>query len=90
MRKKILCLQDQPVKMRDGATIYADIYMPKEAMENPVPLIISWSFFGKQPWHQPVQIFRPMGVQQGLFLRFVNLNHLIRCSGVIKDMRLRT
>ena len=63
--EKILCLQDQPVKMRDGVTIYADIYMPKTALKEPVPLIISWSFFGKQPWHQPVQIFRPMGVPTG-------------------------
>lgn len=63
--ENILCLQDQAVKMRDGITIYADIYMPKSALEKPVPLIISWSFFGKQPWHQPVQIFRPMGVPTG-------------------------
>ena len=63
--KKIICLQDRAVKMRDGVTIYADIYMPATAKKDPVPLIISWSFFGKQPWHQPVQIFRPMGVPTG-------------------------
>ena len=63
--KKILCLQDRPIKMRDGVTIYADIYIPASAKKEPVPLIISWSFFGKQPWHQPVQIFRPMGVPTG-------------------------
>ena len=63
--KKVLCLQDRAIKMRDGVTIYADIYMPASAKKDPVPLIISWSFFGKQPWHQPVQIFRPMGVPTG-------------------------
>lgn len=63
--KKVICLQDQPIKMRDGITIYADIYMPSTAKITPVPLIVSWSFFGKQPWHQPVQIFRPMGVPTG-------------------------
>ena len=63
--KKIICLQDRAVKMRDGVTIYADIYMPATAKKDPIPLIISWSFFGKQPWHQPVQIFRPMGVPTG-------------------------
>ena len=63
--KKIICLQDRAIKMRDGVTIYADIYMPESAKKDPVPLIISWSFFGKQPWHQPVQIFRPMGVPTG-------------------------
>ena len=40
--ENVLCLQDQPVKMRDGVTIYADIYLPKSALEKPVPLIISW------------------------------------------------
>lgn len=63
--KKVVCLQDQAIKMRDGVTIYADIYLPVTALKDPVPLIISWSFFGKQPWHQPVQIFRPMGVPTG-------------------------
>ena len=63
--KKVICLQDRPVKMRDGVTIYADIYIPASAKKDPVPLIISWSFFGKQPWHQPAQIFRPMGVPTG-------------------------
>ncbi len=63
--KRVICLQDRPVKMRDGVTIYADIYIPTSALNTPVPLIISWSFFGKQPWHQPVQIFRPMGVPTG-------------------------
>ena len=63
--EKIICLQDQPVKMRDGVIIYADIYMPKSALKDPVPLIISWSFFGKRPWEQPVQRMRPMGVPKG-------------------------
>lgn len=62
---EVICLQDQPIKMRDGVTIYADIYIPASAKDKGVPLIISWSFFGKQPWHQPVQIFRPMGVPTG-------------------------
>lgn len=44
----IICMQDTPVKMRDGATIYADIYMPAE--KGKYPLIISWSFYGKRPF----------------------------------------
>ncbi len=44
----IVCMQDQPVAMRDGATIYADIYRPKG--EGRWPLIISWSFYGKRPF----------------------------------------
>jgi predicted acyl esterase len=44
----IECMQDVPVKMRDGITIYADIYKP--AGEGKFPLIISWSFYGKRPF----------------------------------------
>ena len=44
----IVCMQDIPVKMRDGVTIYADIYKPEE--EGRYPLIISWSFYGKRPF----------------------------------------
>lgn len=43
----IICEQDVAVKMRDGTTIYADIYRP-EGMAG-IPAIISWSFFGKRP-----------------------------------------
>jgi len=49
------CMQDVPVKMRDGIIIYADIYKPV-TMEK-TPLIVSWSFYGKRPfdsqdtWH---------------------------------------
>ena len=44
----IECMQDVPVKMRDGVTIYVDIYKPVGAEK--VPLIISWSFYGKRPF----------------------------------------
>ena len=59
----IICMQDCAVKMRDGVTIYADIYLPKNCEK--VPLIISWSFFGKRPWEQPVNPMRPFGVPTG-------------------------
>lgn len=44
----IECMQDMPVKMRDGVTIYVDIYKP--VGQEKVPLIISWSFYGKRPF----------------------------------------
>lgn len=44
----ILCEQDIPVKMRDGATIYCDIFRPKNALEK-IPVIVSYSWFGKRP-----------------------------------------
>lgn len=45
--KGILCHQDMAVTLRDGTTIYADIYLPAEG--GPVPIICSWSPFGKRP-----------------------------------------
>ena len=44
----IICMQDVPVKMRDGIKIYVDIYKPKDIPV--VPLIVSWSFYGKRPF----------------------------------------
>ena len=44
----IECMQDVPVVMRDGIKIYVDIYKPVGA--GPVPLIVSWSFYGKRPF----------------------------------------
>ncbi|MGI6333306.1 MAG: CocE/NonD family hydrolase [Saccharofermentanales bacterium] len=44
----ILCEQDVAVKMRDGVTIYCDIYRP-QYITGRIPAIISWSFFGKRP-----------------------------------------
>ncbi|MFF2554189.1 CocE/NonD family hydrolase [Nocardia sp. NPDC058058] len=43
----IRCDQDQPVTLRDGTVIYTDIYRPDTDV--PVPVIISWSYFGKRP-----------------------------------------
>ncbi len=43
----IICEQDVAVKMRDGITIYTDIYRPEG--ETDIPCIISWSPFGKRP-----------------------------------------
>ena len=42
----IICEQ-VAVKMRDGVTIYVDIYRPKDKTN--IPVIISWSFYGKRP-----------------------------------------
>ncbi len=43
----IICMQDQPVQMRDGTTIYCDIYKPDN--DEKCPTIVSWSWFGKRP-----------------------------------------
>ena len=38
---------DVPCKLRDGVTIYSDIYLPKVITEK-IPVIISWSPYGKR------------------------------------------
>ena len=44
----IICEQDVACKLRDGTTIYADIYRPSNTTEK-VPVIVSWGIFGKRP-----------------------------------------
>lgn len=58
----ILCEQDIPVKMRDGVTIYCDIYRPKD--QTNIPVIISWSFYGKRPG-EGMSEWQIMGVSPG-------------------------
>lgn len=58
----ILCEQDVAVKMRDGITIYVDIFRP--ANETPVPALVSWSFYGKRPGEGMTE-WQVMGVPPG-------------------------
>lgn len=46
-----------PVKLRDGVTIYTDIYRPNR--KERVPCIVAWSPYGKQPLFQMVQGVSP-------------------------------
>ena len=57
----IICEQDVPVKLRDGVTIYTDIYRP--ITEEKVPVIIAWSTYGKRP--NDLRPFHVMGVPDG-------------------------
>lgn len=58
----LICEQDVPVKMRDGITIYTDIYRPKGAAN--IPCIISWSYYGKRPG-DGMSEWQVMGVMPG-------------------------
>lgn len=49
----IICEQDVPVKLRDGTTIYTDIYRPEGAVN--IPCIVAWSLYGKRPHDMPKQ-----------------------------------
>lgn len=47
----IKMLKDVPVAMRDGVTIYADIFMPVDA--DKVPTLVAWSPYGKSAGTAP-------------------------------------
>jgi predicted acyl esterase len=58
----ILCEQDVPVLLRDGAKIYCDIYRPKD--QTNIPALVSWSFYGKRPG-ESLSEWQIMGVPPG-------------------------
>lgn len=62
----VRCDQDVGVKMRDGTTIYVDIYRPDN--DEKVPVIISWSYFGKRPG-DGMSEWQIMGVPPGTVSR---------------------
>jgi len=59
----IICEQDVGVKMRDGVMIYADIYRPEDETKK-IPVILSWSPFGKRPF-EGAGDWQAMGVPPG-------------------------
>ena len=62
----IICEQDVAVKLRDGVTMYTDIYRP-EGQTN-IPVIICWAMFGKRPGDAPSE-WQLMGVPPGTVSR---------------------
>lgn len=58
----IICERDVAVKMRDGITIYADIFRPITTEK--VPCIVSWGPFGKN-YSEGMKEFKLMGVPPG-------------------------
>ena len=64
----IICEQDVAVTMRDGIVIYTDIYRP--VGQQKVPVIISWSMFGKRPGDAE-QEWQTMGVPPGTISRMM-------------------
>lgn len=55
-------LKDVPVKMRDGVTIYTDIFLP--VTQEKVPTLIAWSPYGKSAGTAPryVGLFNMLGM----------------------------
>ena len=55
-------LKDVPVKMRDGVTIYTDVFLP--VTDDKVPVLIAWSPYGKSAGTAPryVNLFNMLGM----------------------------
>lgn len=60
----IRMLKDVAVKMRDGVTIYTDIYMPANSKETKFPTLIAWSPYGKSAGSAPryINLFNMIGM----------------------------
>jgi uncharacterized protein len=62
----VICEQDVTVAMRDGTKTYCDIYRP--ANQTGIPVIVSWSFFGKRPSADtPEVVWQTLGVPYGSY-----------------------
>ena len=65
LKHDIKYLQDVGVKMRDGITIYIDIYLPPDLKpEEKVPILIAWSPYGKTAGTAPryIGLFNMLGM----------------------------
>lgn len=60
----IRMLKDVAVKMRDGVTIYTDIYMPADSSDTKFPTLIAWSPYGKSAGSAPryIDMFNMLGI----------------------------
>ena len=57
--------RDIPVKLRDGRTIYADIYRPQG--QTNIPVILAWTPYGKRHWYaeNTPGLYQAIGVPKG-------------------------
>ncbi len=62
----IVCDQDVAVEMRDGVTLYCDIFRPANDAQK-VPAILAWSNYGKRPneYRPPELVAYTPGVPKG-------------------------
>ena len=65
LKHDLRMLQDVAVKMRDGVTIYTDIYLPADMKEgDKLPVLIAWSPYGKTAGTAPryIGLFNMLGM----------------------------
>lgn len=64
--------QDVAVRLRDGTTIYVDVYRPaKGADTDTVPAIVSWCWYGKRPGDESEEEWATFGVVPGTHSQMV-------------------
>jgi predicted acyl esterase len=64
--------QDVAVRLRDGTTIYADIYRPAKGADNgTLPAILSWCWYGKRPGDESEEEWATFGVVPGTHSQMV-------------------
>lgn len=64
----ILVEHDVAIQVRDGCTLYADIYRPPSALDRTTPAVLSWSPFGKKfNGIQSLKLMTPwnLGISEG-------------------------
>lgn len=47
LRQAIIWDQDVPVRMRDGVILYVDVLRPEAKKDEPLPVLLPWSPYGK-------------------------------------------
>ena len=78
----VVCHRDMSMRLRDGAAIYFDLYLPEreDKAQIPVPLIISWSMFGKRMSEGP-QPFKILGVPDDAVSKMCKFESRTRATG---------
>ena len=64
--------QDVAVTLRDGTTIYVDVYRPADVAEDaPLPAIMVWCWYGKRPGDESDEEWATYGVAPGAHSQMV-------------------
>ena len=64
--------QDVAVPLRDGTTIYVDVYRPADVAEDaPLPAIVAWCWYGKRPGDESDEEWATYGVAPGAHSQMV-------------------
>ena len=64
LEKDVFMMKDVPVKMRDGVTIYTDVFLPADYEGKKYPTLVVWSPYGKSAGSAPryINIFNMIGM----------------------------